>query len=294
MGMPKCLNYILLPVSQIAKSNKSPKDHSNHSLMMGALKNTYPPASLYNQIPFIHDMEHVAETYADDLAYLRGLLATHNMPTSVCVKLLHIHFHLHQGEVLAVRELDASPYGKIPFLEPVTSHTVGEVYGCNYIVDESGDLQAFEYTTIKGDANLAAYPAFVSDFCAAIVQRGLQYKFGLAINSGTAEIGSWMELDYPEKRATFLLPSHVPLPQNERLTWRKTITKFPRLTDEKSPNVQVPTHVHVEHTWGQRKDVDGEWPVDGVTTKNGLHLTGIPLEPDTAFYRVASAIAAVG
>lgn len=195
---------------------------------------------------------------------------------------------------MVVRELDASPYGKTPFLEPVMPDAIGQVYGCNYIVDDSGDLQAFEYTTIKSDdVDLAAYPAFVSDFCTAVVRRGVQHKFGLAINSGAAKSGSWTELDFPEKRATFLLPDHVPLPQNDRLVWRRTITKFSRPTNDKSEHPEG-RHGHAEHYWGGRTDVDGESPVDGVMSKNGLHLTGVPLEPGTAFYTVASAIAAAG
>lgn len=262
--------------------------------MMGVVKNTYPPTSLYNRIPFIHDMGHVAEAYGDDLNYLRNILDIHDMPTSVCVKLIHIHFHLNKDEILAVRELNAPPHGKIPFLEPLTPDVAGKVYGCNYIVDDSGDLQAFEYTTIEGGPDLAAYPAFVAEFCAAVVHRGVQHKFGLAINLGAAERGSWMELDFPEKRATFLLPGHVPLPQSDRLVLRTTITKFPSPKNEKDGNKDLPTHGHIEHTWGSSKRIgeDDEEPVDGVTTKNGLHLTGVPLEPGTAFYTVASAISA--
>lgn len=88
--------------------------------MMGVVKNTYPATSLYNRIPFIHDMGHVAEAYGDDLNYLRNILDIHDMPTSNCVKLIHIHFHLNKDEILAVRELNAPPHGKIPFLEPLT------------------------------------------------------------------------------------------------------------------------------------------------------------------------------
>lgn len=42
----------------------------------------------------------------------------HDMPPSGCVKPIHIHFHLNNGDILAVRELNAPPHGKIPFLSP--------------------------------------------------------------------------------------------------------------------------------------------------------------------------------
>jgi len=237
-------------------------------------------------------MGHVAEAYADDLNYLKNLLDIHDMPTSVCVKLTHIHFHLNKGEILAVRELNAPPHGKIPFLELITPDVAGKVYGCNYIVNNSGDLQAFEYKTIEGEPDLAAYPAFVAEFCAAVVQRGVQHKFGLAINLGAAERGSWIKLNFPEKRATFLLPGHVPLPQSDRLVLKTMITKFPSPKNEKNDNKDLPTHGYIEHTWGLSKRicVNGEKPVDGVTTKNKLYLTSVSLKPGIAFYTVASAI----
>ena len=260
---------------------------------MGAVKNTYPSASFYNHLPFIHDMGSVAEACAEDLSYLRNLLDKHHMPTSVCVKLIHIHFHLNDGEILALRELNASSYGKIPFMEPTTPEVAAKLYGCNYIVDDSGDLQVFEYTTVEGGPDLDTHPAFVAEFCAAVVQRGVQHKFGLAINCGAAARGSWMELDFPEKRATFLLPAHVPLPQNDRLVFKSTITKFMSLGAKSEGSEGTGnTHIHVEHTWGSGKTLDGEEVVDGLSTKDGLHLTGIPLEPGTPFYTVASAISA--
>lgn len=47
-----------------------------------------------------------------------NLVDMHDMPPSVCVKLFHICFHLNNGDFLAVRELNAPPHGKIPFLRP--------------------------------------------------------------------------------------------------------------------------------------------------------------------------------
>ncbi|VBB79604.1 Putative protein of unknown function [Podospora comata] len=251
---------------------------------MGQLKNTFLPMSMYNQIPFIHHVTHVAETHADDLECLKVLLRKHNIPPSVCIKLIHIHFHLDEGEIMVFREFDMPQKEKVPFLGPMLPDATTEIYGCHYIVDDAGDLQAFEYTAIPGGVNLVEHPAFVAEFCATVVQRGIQRKFGLAIKSGIAARGYWTELDYPEKRATFLLPSDVPLPESDRIVRTTTKTQF-------SSDEDV-THIHVEHTWGTGKGSlpDGEPIVDGVTTKGGFFLTGIPVYPDTAFYGVVSAI----
>lgn len=47
-----------------------------------------------------------------------NLVEMHDMPPGGCVKLFHIYFHLNNGDILAVRELNAPPHGKIPFLRP--------------------------------------------------------------------------------------------------------------------------------------------------------------------------------
>lgn len=60
---------------------------------------------MYNRIPFIHEMENAADTYKDELQYLRNLLDKHNIPRSVCIRLIHNHYHLDEGEILAVSEL---------------------------------------------------------------------------------------------------------------------------------------------------------------------------------------------
>jgi hypothetical protein len=256
---------------------------------MGVLKVAFPPVSLYNKVPFIHSMEGVAKAHAGDLAALRELLVKHNMPPTVCIKLLHIHFHLEEGEIIATHEVDAAPHGKVPFLEPMTPAMAGEVFPCSFMVDDQGDLQAFEYTRDTTGPNLTAHPEFVHDFCARIVQRGLKNKFGIAINTGAAEDGVWTELDYPEKRATFLLPGHVQIPHNDNVEIRVTTTKFPR---PDMIDLKTRVHGHAEHSWSKGRAINGEELLDGVTTKGGLCLAGMPLEPGTPFHHVAAAIAA--
>jgi len=256
------------------------------SKTMAEVRDDYPAVSMYNEIPFIDEMEHVADTHKDDLDYLKSLLDKHEIPAAVCIKLIHIHFHLNEGEILAFREFSAPPYGMIPFLAPMKPQDNTPVYGCHYLVNDAGDLQAFEYTTAKGEVNLAAYPAFVSEFCKAVTQRGIERKFGLTIKSGAARHGNWIELDYPEKRATFLLPAHIPIPTSEHLMQRTTKTQFFSAKNELGST----SHSHTEHYHnGQREELT-EPPVNGVTTKNGLSLTGMPLQPGTAFHNVVSAI----
>ena len=253
---------------------------------MAAIKNDFLPVSRYNAIPFIGNMKQVAENHREDLDFLTGLLEKHNLPLNVYVKLMHIHSHQEEGNIVAWSELDSPSVGKIPFLAPMTSPKETEVRGCHYFVDEKGDLQAFEYTTNMCSLDVAAYPAFVAEFCAYIVKHDLQAKFGLGIKSGASEHGKWTEVGYPEKRATFLLRGDFELPKMEELTVEITQTQF-HSASAKIKHTLDHSHGHSEYS---RKN--GQEEVDGVTTEGGFALGGQPLFPGTDFYRVVSAIAA--
>lgn len=253
---------------------------------MGFIKNDFFPASSYNAIPFISKMEHVAEDHKEDLLYLTKLLDKHDLPPSVYIKLMHIHSHQEEGNIVAWSEFDSPSMGKIPFLAPITLTGGTKVRGCHYLVDGKGDLQAFEYTTNMSCLDIAAYPAFVAEFCVYIVEHNLQMKFGLGIKSGVAEYGQWMEIGYPEKCATFLLRGDLELPKLEVVAMKTTQTQFLR-AGAKLKDVQAHSHSHSEFS-----SSNGEDDIDGVTTDGGFALGGQPLFPDTDFYRVISVIAA--
>lgn len=74
------------------------------------LVHTLPSMSLYNRISFIHDMSDAATTHEAALDELKCLLHEHGLPSSVCIKLIHIHYHLNEGEILAVSEINALPF----------------------------------------------------------------------------------------------------------------------------------------------------------------------------------------
>ena len=253
---------------------------------MASIKNDFIPVSMYNEIPFIGKTKLVAEHHKDDLEFLTDLLEKHNLPANVYIKLMHIHSRQEEGNIVAWSELDSRDMGKIPFLAPMTPRKDTQVRGCHYFVDNTGSLQAFEYTTNKDCLDLAAYPVFVTEFCAYIVQHELQMKFGLGIKSGVAEHGYWTEIGFPEKRATFLLQGDINVPELEGVTTSMTITQFlnPKATVKASVRHG---HGHAEFSRPTNKD-----DIDGVTTIGGLALGGQPLPPNTDFYRVASIVAA--
>jgi hypothetical protein len=100
--------------------------------------------------------QNVAETYAGDLKHLRDLLDMHDMPARISPLFRWMWMWINLIQTLAgmscmsKRSLRClrSP------VEPMAPDVAGKVYGCNYIVDDSGDLQGFEYTTIEGGPDL--------------------------------------------------------------------------------------------------------------------------------------------
>jgi len=106
-------------------------------------------------------------------------LQKHGLPFNVYVKLLHIHSHQEDGNIVAWSEFDAPLIGKIPFLAPLTPTKNTLVRGCHFLVDYTGDLQAFGYTTNMDCVDLAAYPAMVSQPKAGLLS--VEYLFILEL-----------------------------------------------------------------------------------------------------------------
>jgi len=183
---------------------------------------------------------------------------------------------------MAFEGVHVPPYGPIQILGPTKPGPTSKFYGSHYLVDDSGQLQAWEYMTTKGP-DMSKHQAFVSEFCQAIVQRGLQHKFGLSLKSSVEE-GGWTEFEYPEKRATFLVPDKIPIPNLENSF--NTTTEWPRECFK--PVVRGVSWKHCFHcnhpkskwpgTHSESIELEQEAPdhsfVEGVSSQDGLRLGG--------------------
>lgn len=117
---------------------------------MALLKDDFLPSSSYNSLPNIRDVANVPETHSEGLNHLQSLLDKYDLSAKVCIKLVHIHFKLLEGEIMAFGDVNVQPYGPIHILGPTKPGLTSKFYGSHYLVDDSGQLQAWEYMTTKG------------------------------------------------------------------------------------------------------------------------------------------------
>jgi hypothetical protein len=128
------------------------------------------------------------------LADLRSLLAKHNVPNGVSVRLIHKHFGVLNGEMMAFKQVTAQPFGRLLVMSPVVPSETSHLRGVNYFVDDDGLLQAYKYTESEV-LDMSNYTAFLDEFCALVVQRGLQHMFGLKLPSDWKET-YWTEFKF--------------------------------------------------------------------------------------------------
>lgn len=111
---------------------------------MASIKDNFVSPAVYNHLPHIADVANVPKDDAKDIADLRALLAKHNLPNGVAIRLIHKHFDLHDGEIMAFKEVTAKPFGNVLVMRPVASAATLQAHGLNYFVDDAGQLQAYE------------------------------------------------------------------------------------------------------------------------------------------------------
>lgn len=121
--------------------------------------------------------------HRNDLDDLRHLLQKHNVPDVICVRLIHKHVDALDDEVMVLRAIPVSPHGIIQIMGPMSPKCTTTFRGLNYIVNDDGEFQTYEYTTAEGP-DMSNYSA-LKEFSQIIVERGLQRKWGLKI--GLAE-----------------------------------------------------------------------------------------------------------
>ncbi len=291
--MPTLLPIFQFPnnFSKFLLSYPTPSRTTNqpHSIM-ALFKDDFLPSSVYNTLPNIREVSDVHQTHSADLSHLQSLLDKYDLSAKVCIKLVHIHFKLEEGEIMAFGDVNVPPHGPIPILGPTKPGPASKFYGSHYLVDEFGQLQAWEYMTTEGP-DMSGQSAFVRDFCHAIIQRGLQHKFGLSLKSSVEE-GGWTEFEYPEKRATFLVPDTIPIPELENSF--NTTTEWPRECFK--PVVHGISYKHCYHCKHPRRpetqpEVEHSF-VEGVSNHDGLWLGDVKLDPASSFFGVVAAITA--
>jgi len=112
---------------------------------------------------------------------------------------------------MTFKVVNAPSFGRILVMRPTKLSEATRLRGVNYFVDEDGSLQAYEYT--ESDVmDTSKYPAFVAEFCALVVERGLQHKLGLKLKNEW-DLTHWTEYEFPCYRSTIIIPQGMPAPE---------------------------------------------------------------------------------
>ena len=179
--------------------------------MTVSLKNNFISSATYRALPRISEVATVSQDHSDDLEELRVLLTKHNVPSAVSIRLIHKHFDTNDGEVMAFKEVPVPSHGTVYSLGPLQlSQESSQLHPVHYYVDETGSFQAYEYTAAQVP-DLSRYDSFLAEFSRIVVERGLQRKLGLKLNSKMDETG-WAELEFRDKRSTIIFPDGMPIP----------------------------------------------------------------------------------
>jgi hypothetical protein len=181
------------------------------SKMAFSLKNSFVSSATYNTLPRLYEVAAVPKDHADDLNALRALLVKHSIPSSVSVRLIHKHFETTDGEVMTFKEVSVPSHGTVYSLGPLnpTQESL-QLRPVHYYIDESGSFQAYEYTSAEV-LDLSGYQSFLAEFGTLVIERGLQRKLGLKLNSKMDETG-WAEFEFRDNRTTIIIPDGMPIP----------------------------------------------------------------------------------
>jgi hypothetical protein len=180
---------------------------------MVVLTNNHVSPSVYNNLPHIKDVQDVPVTDSSDLADLRVLLTKHQVPPVISIRLIHKHYDVNDGEVMAFEGVTVPDHGTVKVMHPINTRTKSPLHGVHFFVDDHGALQAYEYSSLP-TPDVSSYEAFLHDFCQLVVERGLQMKYGLKLQQQPETVG-WMEFEYPDRRSTVMIPEGAPRPQGD-------------------------------------------------------------------------------
>ncbi|KAG5802276.1 hypothetical protein H9Q74_007610 [Fusarium xylarioides] len=245
------------------------------------LKDTIVSPAVYNSLPHISEVSEAPKTHSADLAELRTLLSKHDVPSSVSVRLIHKHFDVSDGEVMAFKQVPAPPFGEVIVMRPErTAHDL-PLHGLNYFVDSEGVMQAYEYTTDE-TMDMAPYLSFLTDFCALVTRKGLQMKFGLKLSAKEVSTAA-TEFEYPHLRSTITIPQGLPEP--EILDDEGVITEWKGMASGDPKKLFCLMHVQTcnqhcqNHSGRGENEPVGEW-----------YLGGQNLVPGSEVYKLVRAV----
>jgi hypothetical protein len=170
-----------------------------------AFDETLIRADEYNRLPHVDDVSSVPDEYYKDRDELRALLAKHDLPDWVSVRLIHKHFDAHDGEIMVFRAVSVPAAGDIRIMGPMKC-AASAVRGFNYRVGNDKRFYPYEYTSIDiPSIDTSKYEFFFEEFADLVVERKMQEKWGLKIGF-PGDHKNWNEFEFGSRRSTFMIP----------------------------------------------------------------------------------------
>lgn len=146
------------------------------------LLNETPSAAFYNSLPLINDG--TMPLAATDLDTLGAVIRKHGVQDLYQVHLLHRHFQIPDGHVLASTLSKDGMEVHLPV--PVVADQT--LRGTHFFITNEGNFQPFEFKASvgarTGDVGFE-HVAFLQDFARTVLAIGLQNQVALTIQDGT-------------------------------------------------------------------------------------------------------------
>jgi hypothetical protein len=180
---------------------------------MVLIQRGFVSAKTYNALPTIEVAANVPHENAADLGDFQQLLAKHDVPEVVSIRLIHKHFDITDGEAMVFRDIALPAHGTVEVMR-ATAIASAQLHGAHFLVNSAAQLQAYEYTT-EPTIDISEYGTFVAEFVQIVVERKLQHKFGLKLRhhrEGEVKVDR-KEFEFPEEQCTVTIPVNLPLPE---------------------------------------------------------------------------------
>ncbi|KAI9835262.1 MAG: hypothetical protein M1819_002406 [Sarea resinae] len=246
-------------------------------------------ASLYNGLPHIDSMRDAAAKNVEAHAQLLGLIASHGLAQHFSVHLIHKHFDIPHGRVMVYEIVRGHNHPEFVLSSPRKPADCPDMRGLYFKASSSGEMAAYEYTTVPGE-DLSAHADFVAKFAQATLDLGVQHIFALTATQLHQEVLT--EFEMPDVLSTVLVENPAWLPQDLQ-DWQSTATDW-LATPEYAPYADGPRpnapgiialkcvgasgivyaldakrvfKMHLPHDWG-RKSMDIE---TRIYARLGLH-----------------------
>ncbi|ESK87269.1 hypothetical protein Moror_5780 [Moniliophthora roreri MCA 2997] len=161
----------------------------------------------YNCLPLVTEAHRLAEGQAAARLRLCAIVAKYNLSNKFGVRLIHKHFDMQSDEVPVFRDVNIEGICSAIFMGPMKPDAKTVLCGKNFLVDKSGRLVPYEFTTTPTD-DPASYQEFVGEFTREVHNSSASDVLGLCTNPKQYS-ESYTEFELPAIKSTVMVPSKM-------------------------------------------------------------------------------------